>query len=49
MGENFMRLCEGDVSKFQNKKASGELPIDFPTMDEKDDVSSMIVNQMSHT
>ena len=38
MGENFMRLSEGKVSEFQKKKASGALPTDFPTMDEKDDV-----------
>ena len=44
-----MRLSEGNMSEFQNKKASGALPIDFPTMDEKDDVISMIVNQVSHT
>ena len=37
--EEFMRLSEGNVSEFQKKKkASGALPTEFPTMDEKDDV-----------
>ena len=40
MGEVFMRLSEGNVSRrpIQKKKASGALPTEFPTMDEKDDV-----------
>ena len=38
MGEEFMRLNEGNVSEFQRQKASGALPIEFPTIDEKDDV-----------
>ena len=38
VGEKFMRLSEGNVSVFQKKKASGALPTEFPTMDEKHDV-----------
>ena len=38
VGEEFMRLNEGNVSQFQRQKASGALPIEFPTIDEKDDV-----------
>ena len=38
MGENFMRLSELNMSEFEKKKASGALPTEFPTMDEKDDV-----------
>ena len=34
--ENFMMLSKGNVSEFQKKKASGALPTEFPTMDEKD-------------
>ena len=38
VSEEFMRLNEGNMSEFQKKKASGALPTEFPTMDEKDDV-----------
>ena len=38
VGEDFMRLNEGNVSEFQGKKASGVLATEFPTIDEKDDV-----------
>ena len=38
MGEDFMRLSEGNVSEFQREKSSGVLPTEFPTIDEKDDV-----------
>ena len=37
MGEEFVRLSDGNVSEFQKKKASGALPTEIPTMDEKDD------------
>ena len=43
VGEEFMRLSEGNVSEFQKKKASGALPTEFPTMDEKDDVHRIIM------
>ena len=42
VGEIFMRLSEGNVSEFQKKKASGALPTEFLTMDEKDDVHRII-------
>ena len=32
VGEDFMRLSEGNVSEFQKKKASGALPAEFPTI-----------------
>ena len=35
VGENFMKLSEGNVSEFQKKKANRALPTEFPTMDEK--------------
>ena len=38
VGEEFMRLNEGNVSEFQNQKASGELPTEFPIIEEKDDL-----------
>ena len=40
--ENFMMLSKGNVSEFQKKKASGALPTEFPTMDEKDDLHRII-------
>ena len=40
--EDFMRLSVGNVSEFQRKKASGVLPTEFPTIDEKDDVHRII-------
>ena len=38
VGEEFMRLNEDNVSEFQKQKASGALPTEFPTIEEKDDV-----------
>ena len=38
VGENFMRFSEGNVSEFQKNKASGVLPTECPTIDEKEDV-----------
>ena len=35
--EDFMRLNEGNRSEFQKQKASGALPTEFPTIEEKDD------------
>ena len=43
VGEEFIRLSEGRVSEFQKKKASGALPTEFPTMDEKDDLHRIIM------
>ena len=43
VSEEFMRLSEGNVSEFQKKKASGVLPTEFPTMDEKDDVHRIMM------
>ena len=43
MGEEFMSLSEGNVSEFKKKKASGALPTEFPTMDEKDDVHRIVM------
>ena len=43
VGEEFMRMNEGNVSKFQRQKASGALPTKFPTIDEKDDVHRIIM------
>ena len=36
VGESFMKLSESNVSEFQKKNASGALPTEFPTLDEKD-------------
>ena len=33
--ENFMKLSEGNVSELQKNKASGALPTEVPTLDEK--------------
>ena len=38
VGEDFMKLSEGNVSEFLKKKESGALPTEFPTIDEKDDI-----------
>ena len=38
VGGDFIRLSEGNVSEFQRKKASGVLPAEIPTIDEKVDV-----------
>ena len=43
MGEEVKRLSEGNVNEFQKKKASGALPTEFPTMDEKDDVHRIMI------
>ena len=43
VSEAFMRLGEGNVSKFQKKKARGALPTKLPTMDEKDDVHMIMM------
>ena len=41
--EESMRLNEGNVSEFQKQKASGALPTEFPTIEEKDDVHRIIM------
>ena len=38
MGEEFIRLNEGNVSEFQKQKASGALPTEFSTIEKKDEV-----------
>ena len=38
VGEEFLRLNEGNVSEFQKQKASGALPTEFSTIEEKDDL-----------
>ena len=38
-----MRFYEGNVSEFHRQKASGALPTEFPTIDEKDDVQRTIM------
>ena len=43
VGEVFMRLIEGNVSKFQKQKASGALPTEFPTIEEKDGVHRIMM------
>ena len=43
VGEEFMRLNEGNVSELQKQKASGALPTEFPIIDEKDDVHMIIM------
>ena len=45
VGENFMRLSDDNVSEFQKKKASGVLPAEFPTIDEKDDVQRIMTRR----
>ena len=36
LAENFMALCDGKVSDFETKKASGAFPTEFSTKGEKD-------------
>ena len=43
VGEEFMRLNEGNVSEFQKQKASGALPTEFPTIEEKDDLHRIMM------
>ena len=38
VGEEFMRLNEGNVGEFQKQKASGASPTEFPIIEEKDDL-----------
>ena len=38
VGEEFMRLDEGNVSDFQKQKGSGALPSEIPTIEEKDEL-----------
>ena len=38
VGEEFLRMNEGNVSEFQKQKARGALPTEFPTIEEKDDL-----------
>ena len=38
-----MRLNEGNVSEFQKQKASGALPTEFPTIEEKDDLHRIMM------
>ena len=42
VGEVFMKLSEGNVSEFQRRKAIGVLPAEFSTIDEKDDVHTIM-------
>ena len=43
VGEEFLRLNEGNVSEFQKQKASGTLPTEFPTIEEKDDLHRILM------
>ena len=43
VGEELMRLSEGNVSEFQKQKASGALPTEFPTIEEKDEVHRIMM------
>ena len=43
VGEEFMRLNEGNVSEFQKQKACGALPTEFPTIEEKDDLHRIMM------
>ena len=43
VGEESMRLNEGNVSEFQKQKLSGALPTEFPTIEEKDEVPRIIM------
>ena len=43
VGEEFLSLNEGNVSEFQKQKASGALPTEFPTIEEKDDLHRILM------
>ena len=43
VGEELMRLNEGNVSDLQKQKASGALPTEFPTVEEKDDLHRIMM------
>ena len=43
VGEEFLRLNEGNVSEFQKQKASGASPTEFPTIEEKDDLHRIMM------
>ena len=43
MGEDIMRLNEGNVSEFQNKKLSEALPAEFPIVEEKEDLHRIMM------
>ena len=44
VGEEFLRLNEGNVSEFQKQKASGALPTEFPTIEEKVDLHRILMD-----
>ena len=46
VGEEFLRLNEGNVSEFQKQKASGALPTEFPTIEEKDDGGGTVAGSL---
>ena len=43
VGEEFMRLNDGNVSEFQKQKVSGALPTEFPIIEEKDEVHRIMM------
>ena len=43
VGEQFVRLNEGNVSEFQRQKAGGALPTELPIIDENDDVHRIMM------
>ena len=43
VGEEFLRLNEGNLSEFQKQKSSGALPTEFPTIEEKDDLHRILM------
>ena len=43
VGEEFMRLNDGNLSEFQKQKVSGALPTEFPTIEEKDEVHRIMM------
>ena len=43
MGEEFVRLNEGNVSEFQRQKAGGALPTELPIIDENDNVHRILM------
>ena len=44
VGEEFLRLNGGNVREFQKQKASGELPTEFLTIDEKHDLHRILMD-----
>ena len=45
VGQRFVKFCDGNLSDFQNKKASGMMAIDYYTIDEKYELHQLMIEK----